>query len=47
MKILPNALAAIGNTPMIKLNKIPKEEGLKCDVCKYCNTHYFQIFFGN
>ncbi|CAG9859751.1 unnamed protein product [Phyllotreta striolata] len=35
-KILPNAIAAIGNTPMIKLNKIPEEEGLKCDVYVKC-----------
>lgn len=25
-------LKVIGNTPLIKLNKIPKEAGLKCDV---------------
>ncbi|KAG5886814.1 hypothetical protein JTB14_031456 [Gonioctena quinquepunctata] len=39
-KILPNALAAVGNTPMIKLNKIPQAEGLKCDVyvkCEFLN----------
>nr|XP_023017435.1 cystathionine beta-synthase-like [Leptinotarsa decemlineata] len=39
-KILPNALAAIGNTPMIKLNKIPQAEGLKCEVyvkCEFLN----------
>ncbi|VEN40179.1 unnamed protein product [Callosobruchus maculatus] len=35
-KILPNALEAIGNTPMIKLNKIPQSEGLKCDVFVKC-----------
>ncbi|KAG5878228.1 hypothetical protein JTB14_009207 [Gonioctena quinquepunctata] len=35
-KILPDALAAIGNTPMIKLNKIPQSEGLKCDVYVKC-----------
>lgn len=34
-KILPNVLAAIGNTPMIKLNKIPDAAGLKCNVCKF------------
>ncbi|XP_057672276.1 cystathionine beta-synthase-like [Diorhabda carinulata] len=39
-KILPNALAAIGNTPMIRLNRIPRQEGLECDVyvkCDYLN----------
>ncbi|XP_056639619.1 cystathionine beta-synthase [Diorhabda sublineata] len=35
-KILPNALAAIGNTPMIKLNRIPQAEGLKCDLYVKC-----------
>ncbi|CAG9834689.1 unnamed protein product [Diabrotica balteata] len=35
-KILPNALEAIGNTPLIKLNRIPEAEGLKCDVYVKC-----------
>lgn len=35
-KILPNVLAAIGNTPLIKLNKIPKAAGLKCNVYAKC-----------
>ncbi|CAG9854006.1 unnamed protein product [Phyllotreta striolata] len=39
-KILPDILAAVGNTPLVKLNKIPQKEGLKCDVfvkCEYFN----------
>lgn len=33
-KVYPDILHAIGNTPLVKLNKIPKEAGLKCDVCE-------------
>ncbi|XP_015905542.1 cystathionine beta-synthase [Parasteatoda tepidariorum] len=35
-KILPNVLHAIGNTPMIKLNHIPQEYGLKCELLAKC-----------
>ncbi|XP_015905549.1 cystathionine beta-synthase isoform X2 [Parasteatoda tepidariorum] len=35
-KILPNVLHAIGNTPLIKLNIVPKEYGLKCDLLAKC-----------
>ncbi|XP_023029512.2 cystathionine beta-synthase [Leptinotarsa decemlineata] len=35
-KLAPNALATIGHTPMIKLNKIPQSAGLKCDVYVKC-----------
>ncbi|RWS30019.1 cystathionine beta-synthase-like protein, partial [Leptotrombidium deliense] len=31
-KVLPN----IGNTPLVKLNKIPKEHGVKCEVLVKC-----------
>ncbi|CAG2244213.1 CBS [Mytilus edulis] len=34
-KILPNILHQIGNTPLVKLNNIPKKEGLQCDICKF------------
>lgn len=34
-KIYPDILNAIGNTPLVKLSKIPKQEGLKCDMCEY------------
>ena len=33
-QILDNALAAVGNTPLIRLDKIAKQEGLKCNLCK-------------
>jgi hypothetical protein len=33
-KVLPNVLHQIGNTPMIRLNRIPKSEGVECELCK-------------
>jgi len=33
-KILPTILENIGNTPMVRLNKIPQAKGIKCEVCK-------------
>lgn len=35
MKILPNILKAVGNSPLVRLNNIPKAEGIKCEMCKY------------
>ncbi|XP_065206016.1 cystathionine beta-synthase-like protein [Planococcus citri] len=35
-KILPNMLHAIGNTPMVRLNKIPLEENVKCEMVVKC-----------
>lgn len=41
--ILPDILHQVGRTPMIKINKIGREAGLKCDLCEsafrliYCN----------
>ncbi|OWR46579.1 cystathionine-beta-synthase, partial [Danaus plexippus plexippus] len=32
-KTYDHILDAIGKTPMVKLSKIPKDEGLKCDMC--------------
>ena len=32
--IFPNILATVGNTPLVRLDKIAKAEGLKCDLCK-------------
>jgi len=34
-QILDNVLHNIGNTPMIRLNRIPISEGVECEVCKY------------
>merc|ERR1711899_490444 len=39
--IIPNVLSHIGNTPLIKINKIGKAEGVKCDLmakCEYFNA---------
>ena len=34
LKILPNVLHQIGNTPLVQINKIPKSVGLQCQICK-------------
>jgi hypothetical protein len=35
IKIMDSILDNIGNTPLVKINKITKEEGIQCEVCKY------------
>lgn len=35
-KILPNILYKIGETPLVKINKIGKSEGLECDLLAKC-----------
>ncbi|XP_049951948.1 cystathionine beta-synthase isoform X1 [Schistocerca serialis cubense] len=35
-KIMPNVLHVIGNTPMIRLNNIPKSRGIKCEMLVKC-----------
>ncbi|KZC13973.1 Cystathionine beta-synthase [Dufourea novaeangliae] len=35
-KILPDVLTAIGQTPLIKLNNIPKSYGIKCEMYVKC-----------
>uniref|UniRef100_A0A2A4JN07 Cystathionine beta-synthase n=1 Tax=Heliothis virescens TaxID=7102 RepID=A0A2A4JN07_HELVI len=35
-KIHPNILNVIGNSPLVKLTRIPKEEGIKCDMYAKC-----------
>ncbi|CAG2117394.1 unnamed protein product [Medioppia subpectinata] len=40
-KILSNILEQIGDTPLVRLNKIPKEYGIRCEVlvkCEYFNA---------
>ena len=34
--IMPNVLHAIGNTPLVRINRIAQSAGLKCEMCK-CN----------
>lgn len=40
-----NILEAVGNTPLVKLNKIPEEAGLECDLCEciFCVVDYSMI----
>ena len=35
-KILPDILRKIGNTPMVRINKISKNAGLKCELLAKC-----------
>ena len=35
MKIMPNILHHIGNTPLVTLNRVGKDEGVKCELRKY------------
>lgn len=39
--IMPNVLYNIGNTPMVRINKISKSAGLKCELSKYQYCHSF------
>ena len=34
MKIMPDVLYNIGNTPLVRINKISKSAGLKCELRK-------------
>lgn len=36
LNVKQNILHAIGNTPLVRLNKIPQKEGLKCEVLAKC-----------
>ncbi|KAI5606965.1 cystathionine-beta-synthase b [Silurus asotus] len=33
--ILPNILSQIEDTPLVRINKIPKVFGVKCEICEY------------
>lgn len=35
-KILDNILQFIGDTPLVRLNKLPQEEGLECELLAKC-----------
>lgn len=35
LKIMPSILNKVGNTPMVRINKIGKQYGLKCELCEY------------
>lgn len=34
-KFQPDILNVIGNTPLVRLNNIPKSESIQCEMCKY------------
>ena len=34
-RILNNVLEMVGNTPMVRLDKIAKSEGLECELCEF------------
>lgn len=34
--VLGSVLDAVGNTPLIRLDRIAKHEGLKCNLRKFC-----------
>ena len=39
--VLGNILEAIGDTPLVRLNKVPQSEGLQCEMyvkCEYFNA---------
>lgn len=38
-KILDSALDFVGNTPMIRINKISKEAGLQCELLAKCEFY--------
>ena len=40
-KICSSVLDHIGNSPMIRLNKIPQSMGIECEVCKF--YHYLRL----
>ena len=43
MKIMPDVLYNIGNTPLVRINKINKTAGLKCDLRKYLNFFIIMV----
>lgn len=34
-QIIDSALGAVGNTPLVRLERIAKQEGLQCNLCEY------------
>ncbi|KAK4884436.1 hypothetical protein RN001_000707 [Aquatica leii] len=38
-KIRPDVLHVIGNTPMVRLNRIPQAEGIKCEMLAKCEFY--------
>ena len=48
--LLDDILGAIGRTPLVRLNKIPKSLGIECEVCKFsapvflCTVFFVKVF---
>lgn len=41
---MPNILRHIGDTPLVRINKIPKMFGVKCEICEYeCYSSEFAV----
>jgi len=40
--ILDSALDAVGHTPLIRLQRIAKEEGLKCNLCEFLDAWVYR-----
>ncbi|NXC73383.1 CBS synthase, partial [Anhinga anhinga] len=43
LKIMPSILNKVGDTPLVRINKIGKQYGLKCELCKYCCRQKIKI----
>ncbi|XP_018026390.1 cystathionine beta-synthase-like [Hyalella azteca] len=43
LRTLDNILGHVGNTPLVRLNNIPKSCGLKCQVCEYVFNKWLSI----
>lgn len=45
--VLSSALDAVGHTPLIRLDRIAAEEGVKCNLCKWISLslHYCYLMF--
>ena len=43
MPVLGSVLDAVGNTPLIRLDRIAKHEGLKCNLRKFCFALHRQV----
>ena len=41
--ILPTVLEMVGNTPMVRLDRLAKMEGLECELCECVETTYDKI----
>jgi hypothetical protein len=48
LRILPNILHCIGETPLVRITRIGKSDGLQCEICEYtASIHFVGQFFRN